>query len=219
MRYNIRNGSGYSNYWPTRINTWILRKLTTRMYFNIFIIIPRIILPLTPMRSLRSDLIFLCSCLRRGSTLRGVLCSLATRDKTHRNVTKLQRGRLGLVIRKNLSTVRVVKEWNMLGLRWLIPNGCLCSRDIWKMPSVIRFNFWFPCRGHAAGLDNVWRPLPAVLFSSVLFCSVLFCSTKCDLHRTIGQDRSCLNHSTESTKNKDCLKSLYMYSRYLTKHY
>jgi len=94
-------------------------------------------------RRLRDDLIALCSFLRRESGEEGAdLFSLGSSGRTCGNGSKPCRGRLTVDIRKHFFTKRVVKHWNRLLERWLMPQGCQCLRGIWAMPLITCFNFW-----------------------------------------------------------------------------
>lgn len=159
------------NYWPTRVNTWTLTKLTTRMYFNIFIIVSRIILPLTPMRSLRSDP--LLSAAPWGEEAQWeVLCSAPWPP---------MRRRIGMsqsCTKKSsdwpLGKIYLLWEWSNSGtsLDWggCYPTAaCVQHLDNALSNTLISGSPW---RGQAVGLDYLWRPLLAVLFFSVLFYSV-----------------------------------------------
>ena len=66
-------------------------------------------------RSLRSDLIALCSFLRRERGEGGAeLFSLGSRGRTHGNGSMLHQGRFRLGIRKHFFTERVIKHWSRL---------------------------------------------------------------------------------------------------------
>ena len=51
-------------------------------------------------------------------------------------------GRFRLDTRKHFITERVVRYWNRLLERWLMPQACQRLRGIWTMPLITCFNFW-----------------------------------------------------------------------------
>jgi len=134
-------------------------------------------------RSLRGDLLALCSFLRRGRGEGGAeLFSLGSSDRTHGNGSKLRQGRFRLDIKKHFFTKRVVKHWNR-------PPG-----EVVDAPSLLLFKRYLD-----NALNNMLQHLASpevvrhldlkvveglfklnyfysILFYSILFYSILFYS-------------------------------------------
>lgn len=70
------------------------------------------------------------------------LFSLVSNDWTWGNGTKLSQGRFWLDIRKKLFIMKVVKHWDRVLERWLMPHSYRNLKSIWIIPSLIYFNFW-----------------------------------------------------------------------------